>query len=958
MSDSKDSTVTYTKVSSPFEDLSDIASPGVDGLRMMPQDPYDYVEAALQAPLSPDYVPRYILEPDPKEDDEDPEEDPADYPTNRDDDDEDEEEHPSLADSVPPHVHHVMARMSVRAQTPISLPSETEILSPPPQILSPPLPISSPPLPASPTYPLGYRATMIRLRAKAPSTSHPLPSSIPPSGTSPLLRIPLPTSSPPPLLLPSMSYRVDVPEVTLPPQKRLCIALGLRFEVDESSSAPTARTTRGFRADYGFFGTLDHEIRRDPRREVGYGITDTWDEMVEDMLGTQAAIDVAGLSQRMKDFVMTVKKDTDEIYGRLDDAQDDRLLMSGQLNMLCRDRRAHARIARLMESEARLSCEAWVQSMDASDTALAAVMSLRTTVLTQQSEITRLRAAYRVADASAACDTDRSRNGEDNHDSRTGVFELTQWFERMETMFQISNCTVENQIKFATCTLLGSALTWWNSHIKTVGLDVACAMTWTNLKKKMTDKYYPTGEIKKLEELALMCARMFPETSDKIKRVGHLARDCRSAANVNTANNQKGIGNNNHGNQGGNGNAPAKVYAVGHAGTNSDSNVVTDTFLLNNRYASILFDTGADGSFVSTALSSQIDITPTTLDHYYDVKLASGRIVRLNTMIWGFTLKFLNHSFNIDLIPVELGSFDVIIGMDWLAKYHAETEDKSEKKRLEDVPIIRDFLEVFPEDLPGLPLTRQVEFQINLIPSATPVARAPYQLAAFEMKDLSDQLKELSDKGFIRPSLAGYYRRFIEGFLKIAKSMTKLTQKKVKFDWGDKQEANFQLLKEKLCSAPILALPEGSEDFIVYCDASIKGLGAVLMQREKVIAYASRQLKIHEKNYTTHDLELGAVVFDLKIWRYYLYGTKCTVFTDHKSLPRILDQKELNMRQRRWLKLLSDYDCEIRCHPGKENMVADALSRKERDKPLRVRALVMTISLEHPKQILNAQTEV
>ncbi|GKA66120.1 putative reverse transcriptase domain-containing protein [Tanacetum coccineum] len=187
--------------------------------------------------------------------------------------------------------------------------------------------------------------------------------------------------------------------------------------------------------------------------------------------------------------------------------------------------------------------------------------------------------------------------------------------------------------------------------------------------------------------------------------------------------------------------------------------------------------------------------------------------------------------------------------------------------------------------------------------------------------------------------------------------MTKLTQKKVKFVWGDKQEAAFQLLKQKLCSAPILALPEGSKDFIAYCDASKKGLGAVLMQREKVIAYALRQLKIHEKNYTTHDLELGAVVFALKIWRHYLYGTKCTVFTDHKSLQHILNQKELNMRQRRWLELLNDYDCEIRYHPGKANVVADALSRKERDQPLRVRALVMTIGLDLPKQILNAQTE-
>ncbi|GJS68113.1 putative reverse transcriptase domain-containing protein, partial [Tanacetum coccineum] len=205
--------------------------------------------------------------------------------------------------------------------------------------------------------------------------------------------------------------------------------------------------------------------------------------------------------------------------------------------------------------------------------------------------------------------------------------------------------------------------------------------------------------------------------------------------------------------------------------------------------------------------------------------------------------------------------------------------------------------------------------------------------------------------------LAGYYRRFIEGFSKIAKLMTKLTQKGIKFDWGEKEENAFQLIKQKLCSAPILALSEGSEDFVVYYDASHKGIGVVLMQREKVIAYASRQLKVHEKNYTTHDLELGSVVFALKVWRHYLYGTRCTVFTDHKSLQHILDQKELNMRQRRWLELLSDYDCDIRYHPGRENVVADALSRKEQIEPLWVRALVMTIGLDLSKRILEAQIE-
>ncbi|GJY60055.1 hypothetical protein Tco_0459947 [Tanacetum coccineum] len=344
MSDSEDSTVTYTEVSSLFEDLSDIGSPRVDGLLVIPEDPYAYVEAALQdlpspysmsgpeepehAPPSPDFVlgqvypefmpleddvlitkekplpaivsptadsPGYITKSDPEEDDEDPEEDPTDYPTDKDDDDDEEEsskddanekeedkdkEHSALADSVPPPACRTTARMSIRDQTPIPFSSAVEIPSAPLPVSSP-LPVSPPPLPASPTYPLGYRAAMIRLRAESPSTSHPLrlPSPITqPSGTPPLLPIPLPTLSPPLLLL-STDCKVGVFEVTLLPRKRLCIALGPRFEVGESSSAPTARPT----------GEVESEDNR---------------------------------------FVMTVKQDTDEIYGRLNDAQDDRSLMS------------------------------------------------------------------------------------------------------------------------------------------------------------------------------------------------------------------------------------------------------------------------------------------------------------------------------------------------------------------------------------------------------------------------------------------------------------------------------------------------------------------------------------------------------------------------------------------------------------------------------------------------------
>ncbi|GKB20607.1 putative reverse transcriptase domain-containing protein, partial [Tanacetum coccineum] len=337
-----------------------------------------------------------------------------------------------------------------------------------------------------------------------------------------------------------------------------------------------------------------------------------------------------------------------------------------------------------------------------------------------------------------------------------------------------------------------------------------------------------------------------------------------------------------------------------------------------------------------------------------------------------------------------------------------KTEDKSEEKQLEDVSTVQDFSEVFPEDFPGLLPTRQVEFQIDLVPGVAPVACAPYKLAPSELQELCTQLHESFDKGFIRPSSSPwgapiFFVKKKDGSFWMCIDYSELNKLTVKnrypllriddlFDQLVQEEDipktafrtcyghyEFQvmpfrqtnepaskeehaehlklvleLLKEeelyaKFSNAPNLSLPKGSENFVVYCDASRKGLGAVLMQREKVIAYVSRQLKIHEKNYTTHDLELRAIVFALKIWRHYLYGTKCVMFTDHKSLQHNLDQKELNMRQRRWLELLSDYSYEICYHLGKANVVADALSRKERIKPLRVRALVLTIDLNLPK---------
>ncbi|GKB47200.1 putative reverse transcriptase domain-containing protein [Tanacetum coccineum] len=741
-----------------------------------------------------------------------------------------------------------------------------------------------------------------------------------------------------------------------------------------------------------------------------------------------------------------------------------------------------------------------------------------------------------VTTALAARDGDRNTNGDDSHNSgmgvrrteRTacectytdflkcqplnfkgieGVVGLSQWFERIESVFHINNCTFKNQVKFATCTFHSVALTWWNTHVKTVGHDAAYEMEIWDLKVKGNDL---TSYTQRFQELALLCGRMFLKESDRIEKyvsglpdmihgsvvaskpktmqdaveistelidkkirtfvehqtkrtgekklyggskllcskcnyhhdgpcaprchkfnkVGHLAHDCMSTTNANNTNNQRGTGsgqkltcykcgaqghfkrdctklkNINRGNQVGNGNAPTKVYAVGCKGTNPDSNVVTGMFLLNNRYASILFNTGADRSFVSTSFSSQIDITPTALNHYYDIKLADERIIGWNTILKGCTLNILNHPFNIDLIPVELGSFNAIIGMDWLVKYQAIIVCAEMIVR---IPWGNETLIVH-----GDGSNRETRLIYTLLQRRGKTTRAPYRLAPSEMKELSKQLKEQSDKGFIRPSSSpwgapvllspassrgrGYSKNGIlnsnkkehEEHLKAILELLKKEEFYTKFSkcefWLPKVQFLCHMIDSQgihvdptkiksikdwespktpteirqflgLTSAPILALHEGSEDFVVYCDASHKGLGAILMQREKVFSYASRQLKIHEKNYTTHDLELGSVVFSLKLLRHYLYRTKCTMFTDHKSLQHILNQKELIMRQRRWLELLSNYDCEIRYHPGKANVVADALSRKERSKPLRFRALVITIYLDLPKQILNAQTE-
>ncbi|GKC28682.1 putative reverse transcriptase domain-containing protein [Tanacetum coccineum] len=677
-----------------------------------------------------------------------------------------------------------------------------------------------------------------------------------------------------------------------------------------------------------------------------------------------------------------------------------------------------------------------------------------------------------------------------------------RWFEKTEITFGISECAEDKKVKFAAATLRGPALTWWNSKVAILGLDVANqigsrSITWwlilkdlisevtsskpTNLneavcmahklmEQKLQDRNerilkgnkqkwesfqsrnssgksnhkdnsrQPSQNNQKQGNTRAMTTAPNVGKCHKCGKIGHKARYCKEK-NVATGANAQPIwtcydcGEQGHMRnrclkkvkQEEVGEARGRAYAIKDAEPQGP-NRVTGTFLLNNRYASVLFYPGSDRSFVDTRFSSMLDINPVKIDTSYEVDLADGRIVNTNTILKGCTLNLVNHLFEIDLMSIQLGTFNVIIGMDWLVKHDAvivcgekvvripygnktltvksdkgvsRLKNKPKEKRLEDVPVIRDFPEVFPYDLPGLPPSRQVEFRIDMVSGAAPVARfihpssspwgAPMLFVkkkggSFQMcidyrelnkltvknryplpriDDLFDQLQGSSVYSKI-DLRSGYHQlRIKEEDIPITAFRTRYghfefqvmpfgltnvpavfmdlmnrldliqflghmidrngvhvdpakieairnwaaptmpTEKDKKYEWGKEEDEAFQLLKQKLCSAPILALPKGTKDFVVYYDASLKGYGSVLMQRENVIAYASRQLKTHEENYTTHDLELGAIVFALR----------------------------------------------------KANVVAGTLSRKERIKPLRVRALMMTVHNDLPKQILEAQKE-
>ncbi|KAJ9538034.1 hypothetical protein OSB04_030767 [Centaurea solstitialis] len=601
-------------------------------------------------------------------------------------------------------------------------------------------------------------------------------------------------------------------------------------------------------------------------------------------------------------------------------------------------------------------------------------------------------------------------------------------------------------------------------------------------------------------------------------------------------------------------------------------------FPVNEKPALVLFDSGATWSFVSSAFCKDFRLERGKLASPLAIDIAAEEVRVCEDVYRGCTIVIHGVPFSIDLIPTPMKGIDVIVGVDWMFRNHdtvvcaeqlvriqdpsggelvvygkgrrdrlafcsvtkarrwlqrgcagymayavtSQAEDR--KLSIADVPVVSEFPDVFPEDLPGIPPDTQVEFGIDLIPGAAPVARAPYRLAPPELQELASQLQELSEKGFIRPSsspwgapilfvkkkdgshrmcidyrelnkvtiknryplpriddlfdqlqgatwfskidlrsgyhqlkvkevdvhktafrtryghyeflvmpfgltnapaafmdlmnrvlrrerlyakfskcafwlqevqflghlvnregikvdsakievvmswevpktpseirsflgLAGYYRRFIQDFSRIAVPLMRLTKKSEPYVWGPDQQTAFETLRRRLCEAPVLTLPEGVEDMTVYCDVSHLGLGCVLMQRGRVIAYASRQLKPHEANYPTHHLELAAVVFALKIWRHYLYGVKCTIYTDHRSLRHFLDQPNLNMRQRRWLDVVKDYDCKILYHPGKANVVADALSRKTAHTSLRISHLKMAVTTSFLDLVRRAQEE-
>nr|GEU53729.1 putative reverse transcriptase domain-containing protein [Tanacetum cinerariifolium] len=1074
MSDSEHSSVTYTSVPSPVEDYSDIGSPKVDG----PPSP-DYVPGPKepeQAPLSPDYVlawrsqsrhhphlftylmyrswcTRRDLEDD---DEEDLEEDPADYPAD-------------FTVVALPAVDHVLSE---------------KVTKPLPQIQSLPLHIPSPPL-NRPTHieilksclPLRKR---LRFASPTPWRSGRVQQSV-------LLDV-----SPGRLMSKEFDYGITdtwdelvgaseeiapttlhgvnhrVTDLSTMVEQETTIMYGIMKDAQDDRSQLRGRVNLLYR-DRLVYRLLAVMIEREARMaHEAWGLSmDASDNAHSDVMSLRTTLvayhalilDLQAPDRRRQGVIKELLAADHKRQVQLTKAL--RLLKGLQTQMI-EFQRHHGPAKGPTQPDAPGEADC---------------IDLLFCLATQYRSFVQGMIDQGVTAALAAHDA--NRNGDDSHTSGTGrpvyvarectypdflkcqplnfkgtkgVVGLSQWSEKMESVYSISNCIVACKVKCATCTLQGNALTWWNSYVKTTTPEATHAMPWRTLKKMMTDKYCPRGEIKKIESKMW---NLKVKEIDKVERyvdrlpdtihgsvmatkpktmqdaieftTEHMNKKINTWAERHPDNKRKSndTTRNNH-QQPNKRQNTERAYAVGNGDMRAykaPRPLCTKCWKCQGSGKGVCSGQGRSKPEEQCRHGSRIVVTPTALDHDYNVELADGRIVGLNTIIQGCTINFLNRPFNIDLIPVELGSFDVIIGMDWLAKYHAviicaekivhipfgdeilivrgdrssnkhgtrlniisytkaqeyltkechvflanitatKDEDKSKGKRLEDLPVVKEFPEVFLEDLPGIPPTRQVEFQIDLIPGAAPVAWAPYRLAPSEMKELAEQLQELMDKDFIRPTsspwgapvlfvkkndgsfrmcidylelnkltvknryplprmddlfdqlqgssvyskidlrsryhqlrvreenipktafrtryghyefqdmpfgltnaptvfmdlmnrvckpyldkfisrvqflghvidyrgihvnpakiesikdwaspktptkicqflgLAGYYRRFIEAFSKIAKSMTKLNQKNVKFDWGDKQEAAFQQIKQKLWKANVVA---------------------------------------------------------------------------------------------------------------------------------------------------------
>nr|GEU42964.1 hypothetical protein [Tanacetum cinerariifolium] len=661
--------------------------------------------------------------------------------------------------------------------------------------------------------------------------------------------------------------------------------------------------------------------------------------------------------------------------------------------------------------------------------------------------------------------------------------------KKIEVVQDISGCGDCPKVKYSADLPTSMALTWWNSKVQTRGQEAAVGMTWEDFKVLMKEEYRPiphlvTPETKRIKRniyvLALQICRMVVTTEPRtiqnailkaevlteeairngsLKRSGERKGDDRESSKegmLRVIIRELGLGRY----------SPQSPTLLGRSTQVRHPNVPTAVFTISSRRLVVEPSTktrrksseGCQGcgnsgnlargrAFVMGAEEARqdpnimTDIKPISLGFRYEINIASGQLVDINKVICGSKLEIKGHTFDIDLILSNPATT-------WRDAYREQPEEKvkrlisakAEEPKLEDIVIVRNFFEVFPDDLSGLPLPRsQVSYQFNPMS----IAKYPYRLAPTEMEELSNQLKELQDKGFIRLSSSPWgaqvlfvkkkdssfrmsvdYREFnkltiknryplpriddlfdqLQGsryFSKIDLVMPfGLKNEPVVFmdlmnQMKEEHEMHLGLIldllkKEKLyakfskcefCLQEVQFLGHVVNSDGIHVDPNcqityhldskeqearrLHGILCCVMPRPgvranakgKMFAYASRQLKIHKKNYTTHDLELGVVVFALKIWRHYLYEMKSVIYIDHKSFQHIFDQKVLNMCQRRWIELFRAYDCKIRYHPGKANVVANTLSRKERSKPRTVRAMNMTIQSSIKSKILAAQNE-